>query len=167
MWISWCQRSVAAGDVATEAMSVSLESLLTSDIRIKLIHIAARAQSYRKTFVFTKPHSHKTVTKPSKSSSESESSVHWCHAAVKTRENVKEWRNKLDKNWTNQPDIREWRRLTCAEIICECHRKRHRMYRHRFMCARNGFIQAHGFRGRPGGRYRPVRGAIDEGDIGR
>ena len=33
------------------------------------------------------------------------------------------------------------------------------------MCARNGFIQAHGF----GGRLRPgpVRGAIDEGNIGR
>ena len=35
------------------------------------------------------------------------------------------------------------------------------------MCARNGFIQAHGFGGRPAGRLRPVRGAIDEGDIGR
>ena len=35
------------------------------------------------------------------------------------------------------------------------------------MCARNGFIQAHGFCGQPGGRFRPVRGAIDEGDIGR
>ena len=35
------------------------------------------------------------------------------------------------------------------------------------MCARNGFIQAHGFGGRPDGRLRPVRGAIDEGDIGR
>ena len=35
------------------------------------------------------------------------------------------------------------------------------------MCARNGCIQAHGFCGRPGGRFRPVRGAIDEGDIGR
>ena len=30
------------------------------------------------------------------------------------------------------------------------------------MCARNGFIQAHGFSGR---QLRPVRGAIDEGDI--
>ena len=35
------------------------------------------------------------------------------------------------------------------------------------MCARNGFIQAHGFGGPPVGRFRPVRGAIDEGDIGR
>ena len=35
------------------------------------------------------------------------------------------------------------------------------------MCARNGFIQAHGFGGRPDGRLRPVRGAIGEGDIGR
>ncbi len=33
------------GDIATEALSVSLESLLTSDIPIKLIHIAARAQT--------------------------------------------------------------------------------------------------------------------------
>ncbi len=64
-----------------------------------------------------------TVTKPSKS--RSESSVHCCHAAVKTRQNVKEWSNKLNKNWTNPPDIREWRRLTCAEIICERRRHRH------------------------------------------
>ena len=35
------------------------------------------------------------------------------------------------------------------------------------MCARNGFIQAHGFGGRPGGRFQTVKGAIDEGDIGR
>ena len=28
-------------------------------------------------------------------------------------------------------------------------------------------IQAHGFGGPPVGRFRPVRGAIDEGDIGR
>ena len=34
------------------------------------------------------------------------------------------------------------------------------------MCARNGFIQAHGFGGWPGGQFQPVRGAIDEGDIG-
>ena len=106
-WISWCQRSVAVGDIATEVLSVSLESPLTSNIRIKLIHIAARAQSYRKMFVFNKPHGHKTITKPSKSSSESESSVHCCHAAVKTRQNMKEWGNKLH--------------------ICERHGQRHRM----------------------------------------
>ena len=35
------------------------------------------------------------------------------------------------------------------------------------MCARNGFIQARGFGGRPGGRFQLVKGAIDEGDIGR
>ena len=35
------------------------------------------------------------------------------------------------------------------------------------MCARNGFIRAHDFGGRPDDWLRPVRGAIDEGDIGR
>ena len=39
------KRSVAVRDIATEALSVSLESLLTSDIPIKLIHIAAGAQT--------------------------------------------------------------------------------------------------------------------------
>ena len=39
-----------------------------------------------------------TVTKPSKSSSESESSVRCCRAAVKTRRNSKECRPKLDEN---------------------------------------------------------------------
>ena len=39
-----------------------------------------------------------TVTKPSKSSSESELSVHCCRAAVKTRRNSKECRPKLDEN---------------------------------------------------------------------
>ena len=37
-----------------------------------------------------------TVTKPSKSSSESELSVHFCRAAVKTRQNSKECCPKLD-----------------------------------------------------------------------
>ena len=41
------------------------------------------------------------------------------------------------------------------------------MYRNRFMCAMNGFIQAHGFGGRPGSRFQPVKGAIDEGDSGQ
>ena len=41
-----------------------------------------------------------TVTKPSKSSSESELSVHCCRAAVKTRRNSKECRPKLDENKT-------------------------------------------------------------------
>ena len=39
-----------------------------------------------------------TVTKPSKSSSESELSVRCCRAAVKTRRNSKECRPKLDEN---------------------------------------------------------------------
>ena len=45
-----------------------------------------RSQICRKMSVFTKHHGHKT----SKSSSESESSVHCCRAAVKTRQNSKE-----------------------------------------------------------------------------
>ena len=36
-----------------------------------------------------------------------------------------------------------------------------------YVHAMNGFIQAHGFGGRPGGRFRPVRGSIDEANIGR
>ena len=73
--------------------------------------------------------------KPSKSSSESESGVHFCRAAVKTRQNLKEWSFTLNQKWTNQPDIREWKILTCTEIICEHCWPRHRMQRHRFMCA--------------------------------
>ena len=46
-----------------------------------------------------------TVTKPSKSSSESELSVHCCRAAVKTRRNSKECRPKLDENEIILPDI--------------------------------------------------------------
>ena len=53
-----------------------------------------RSQICRKMSVFTKLHS--TVTKPSKSSSESELSVHFCRAAVKTRQNSKECCPKLD-----------------------------------------------------------------------
>ena len=52
-----------------------------------------RSQICRKTF---SPNS--TVTKPSKSSSESESSVRCCRAAVKTRRISKECRPKLDEN---------------------------------------------------------------------
>ena len=55
------KRSVAVRDIAREALSVSLESLLTSDFPIKLIRIATGAQSYRKMFIFTKLHGHKTV----------------------------------------------------------------------------------------------------------
>ena len=46
-----------------------------------------------------------TVTKPSKSSSESELSVHCCRAAVKTRRNSKECRPNLDENERILPDI--------------------------------------------------------------
>ena len=75
-----------------------------------------------------------TVTKPSKSSSESESSVYCCCAAVKTRQNSKEWSLKLDQNETILPELRQWKSPTCAEIICDHCRKRPRMQRHRFMC---------------------------------
>ena len=45
---SGCQRIVAVRDIATEALSVALESLLTSDIPVKkkkkLIHIVSGAK---------------------------------------------------------------------------------------------------------------------------
>ena len=65
-------------------------SRITVDIAIAGIghpnHLVSRAQSCRKLSVFTKLDGQK----PSKSSSESESGVHCCHAAVKTRQNLKE-----------------------------------------------------------------------------
>ena len=87
---SECQRIVAVRDIATEALLASIESVLTSDIPVKkkkkLNHIVSGAKFAAKcTF---SPNS--TVTKPSKSSSESESSIHCCRAAVKTRRNSKE-----------------------------------------------------------------------------
>ena len=88
-------------------------------------------------------------------------------AATQPIKHVKEWSNKLDKNWTNQPDIREWRRLTCAEIICVfvdsvivCSVI--------VLCAQGmDLSRQRGFGGPPVGRFRPVKRAIDEGDIGR
>ena len=79
-------------------MSGSLESLLTSEDPVKKkkksIHIVSGAK-----FAAKCPFSpNSTVTKPSKPSSESESSVHFCRAAVKTRRNSKECRPKLDEN---------------------------------------------------------------------
>ena len=60
----------------------------------KSIHIVSGAK-----FAAKCPFSpNSTVTKPSKSSSESESSVRCCRAAVKTRRNSKECRPKLDEN---------------------------------------------------------------------
>ena len=95
---SGCQRIVAVRDIATEAMSGSLESLLTSEDPVKKkkksIHIVSGAK-----FAAKCPFSpNSTVTKPSKPSSESESSVHFCRAAVKTRRNSKECRPKPDEN---------------------------------------------------------------------
>ncbi len=57
------KEALPSGGIATEALSVSLESLSDTShwFPIKLIHIAARDQSYRKMFVFTKPHGHKTI----------------------------------------------------------------------------------------------------------
>ena len=100
---SGCQRIVAVRDIATEALSASLESLLTSDIPVKkLIHIVSGAK-----FAAKRPFSpNSMVTKPSKSSSESESSVHCCRAAVKTRRNSKECSPKLDENERFLPDMR-------------------------------------------------------------
>ena len=58
----------------------------------KSIHIVSGAK-----FAAKCPFSpNSTVTKPSKSSSESELSVHFCRAAVKTRQNSKECCPKLD-----------------------------------------------------------------------
>ena len=96
--MSGCQRIVAVRDIATEALSASLESLLTSEDpakkKKKSIHIVSGAK-----FAAKCPFSpNSTVTKPSKSSSESESSVRCCRAAVKTRQNSKECRPKLDEN---------------------------------------------------------------------
>ena len=107
---------------------------LTSDIPVKKkkksIHIVSGAK-----FAAKCPFSpNTTVTKPSKSSSESESSVHCCRAAVKTRQNSKEWSLKLDQNETILPELRDWKSPTCAEIICDHCRKRPQMQRHRFMC---------------------------------
>ena len=68
----------------------------------KLIHIVSGAK-----FAAKRPFSpNSTVTKPSKSSSESESSVHCCRAAVKTRRNSKECSPKLDENERFLPDMR-------------------------------------------------------------
>ena len=87
-----------------------VESLLTSQswpAGQSLIHIAAGAQSCRKMFVFTKI----LCQKISKSGSESESSIHCCHAAVQKWWNVKELCNPLEENGTNQSDLREWRQI--------------------------------------------------------
>ena len=103
---SGCQRIVAVRDIATEALWASLESLLTSEDPVKKkkksIHIVSGTKFAAKCQF--SPNS--TVTKPSKSSSESESSVHCCRAAVKTRRNSKEWSPKLDQNETILPDMR-------------------------------------------------------------
>ena len=69
--------------------------------------------------------------------------------------------------------MRQWKSPTCAEIICDHCRKRHRMQRHRFMCPITESME-HGVenrrwrsslksisgavRGTPGRRYRPVGG---------
>ena len=95
------------------------------------VHIVSGAQSCRKMSVFTKLHGQK----PSKSSSESESGVHCCHAAVKKCKNLRKWSNKLVESVTIQLEMRKRSRQTCAEINCGRRRQRHRMQRHRFMCA--------------------------------
>ena len=97
VWMSK-NRCCQARDIATEALSASLESLLTSEDPVKKkkksIYIVSGAK-----FAAKCPFSpNSTVTKPSKSSSESESSVRCCRAAVKTRRNSKECRPKLDEN---------------------------------------------------------------------
>ena len=103
--MSECQRIVAVSDIATEALWASLESLLTSEDPVKKKKKSIDIVSGAK-FAAKCPFSpNSTVTKPSKSSSESELSVHCCRAAVKTRRNSKECRLKLDENEIILPDI--------------------------------------------------------------
>ncbi len=132
-------------------------------LTIKLIHIAARAQM----FIFTKLHGHKTITKPSKSSSESESSVHCCHAAVKTKRERMKSKNSTKTEQINRISVNgdNWHAqklfvnvildsvIVCSVIV---------------LCAQGmDLSRQHGFSGPPVGRFRPVRGAIDEGGFGR
>ena len=77
VWVS--MNHCCQGYIAIEALSVSLESLFTSDIPIKLIPHRFRSQVCRKMSLFTKLQGHKT-----------EWGVHCCHAAVKTHRNLKE-----------------------------------------------------------------------------
>ena len=57
----WMSNNHCVRDIATEVLSASLESLLTSDIPIKLISHRFRSQICRKMSVFTKLHGHKTI----------------------------------------------------------------------------------------------------------
>ena len=50
--------------------------------------------------------------------------------------------------------MREWKLLTCTEIICEHCRQRHRFQRHRFMCAITGVVEV----GRGTRCWRPFEG---------
>ena len=90
VWMS--KNRCCQGHRNRSAVSVTriTHSLLTSEDPVKKkkksIHIVSGAK-----FAAKCPFSpNSTVTKPSKSSSESESSVHCCRAAVKTRRNSKE-----------------------------------------------------------------------------
>ena len=87
---------------------------------------------------------------------------------VETRKN--EVLNSI-KNETILPDMRHWKLLTCAEIICEHCRQRHGMQRHHYMCEITESIEhgvgnrrwrsslkaiSAGVSERPGSRFRPV-----------
>ena len=129
-----CQRIVAVRDIATEALSGSLESLLTSEDPVKKkkksIHIVSGAKFAAK-YPFS-PNS--TVTKPSKPSSKSESSVHCCRAAVKTRRNSKEWSPKLDQNETILPDFTFENHRHAQKLFVIIVASGLKCRRHRFMC---------------------------------
>ena len=91
-------------------------------------------------------------------------------AATQPLKHVKTWKNEVINSTKTEQISRisvnedDWHAqklfVNVVDSVDLC------MYHHRFMCGRNGFIQAHGFGGWPGGRLRPVRGAIDEVDIG-
>ena len=86
------------------AVSVTRITVLTSDIPINFKSTSFPApKAAAKISVFTKLHG----KKPSKSSSESESGVHCCHAAIKKCQNLTKWSNKLVESVTIQLEIRK------------------------------------------------------------
>ena len=96
VWMS--KNRCCQGHRNRSAVSVTRITVLTSEDPVKKKKKSIDIVSGAK-FAAKCPFSpNSTVTKPSKSSSESELSVHCCRAAVKTRRNSKECRPKLDEN---------------------------------------------------------------------
>ena len=93
VWMSknrCCQGHRNRSAVSVTRITVDIEDPVKK--KKKSIHIVSGAKFAAKCLF--SPNS--TVTKPSKSSSESESSFHCCRAAIKTRQNSKECCPKLD-----------------------------------------------------------------------